>query len=106
MDKTEARFKMGWINPFTVIGSLWGWYTTHTWQGAAWGFGGGILAPFVLVLLVIGVVAVSQGVSSLTARRVSPRYRVEVPGQTVEDPWAQAYAEHCEANSLPNELRA
>lgn len=105
-ERKEVHYKMGWINPFTIGGSLWGWFHTHTWQGAAWGFAGGVALPIVLLLTIIGLFIVIDGTANLMTRQVPPRYRVEVPGQPVEDPWAQAYAEHCEANNLPNELRA
>lgn len=105
-EQDGLKIKMGYLNPFTVGGALIGYWQEHTWQGAAWGFGAGLLVPFFLLCLFAAGLCVSSAVSSFHFQK-PPRIRVEVPQvtpMTYQQEWEEAYRQYVAANNLPDEL--
>lgn len=105
MADREVKFKLGWFNIFNLGGALYGWCSTHTWEGAAWGFGAGTVLP---PLFIIGMFLIAFGSIKLAeALPPLPRFRVAEPVrvETDEQRWEREYAEHCKSANLPNELQ-
>lgn len=99
----EVKLKLGWFNIFNLGGALYGWHSTHTWEGVAWGFGvWTILPPLFLFCCFAGALVACKLVDNwpMPKVRVAEQVRIE----TDEQRWMREYAEHCKATNVPNEL--
>lgn len=106
MADREVKLKLGWFNIFNVGGALYGWHTTHTWEGAAWGFGvWTILPPLFIFCCFVGALVACKLVDNWPVPKVRVAEDIGLrDGESQQQRWEREYAEHCRTANLPNEL--
>lgn len=106
--KIEAKFQL--FNILNLSTAAYGWFHTHTFSGAFWGWAFGTVGvPLLFMAIILAVVFGSRALTAIADALPAPKVRVAEDiglrdGESQEARWNREYAEHCKAHGLKNEL--
>lgn len=102
--KVEAKFRL--FNIVNLGTAAYGWFHTHTFSGAFWGWVVGTVGvPLLFMAIILAVVLGNRAINAI-ADAIPTRVRIAdyIKDETQEERWTREYAEHCAAHGLTNEL--